>query len=381
MKTSEQTTSKNFTTVKELNPARLPAFEGFFYPASIWLDKHLNPVAKNLLVEISLLEQRPLGCIASNEHFAATLNISKRSAARYISELVKDNYLILSGFDGHHRQLRVNFSRLEPRQFGKVEGQTGKVQGQFGEVQTTPPCQKEPPTMPTCPHNGISNESTNNISIEEKGLLEKEKATVPPKKKQAPKTAEVKAAKKPTPKKTSLASKVKLPFASDTFKQAWGDWLKYRAEIKKPYKSMLSVQRILDKLAGFEEAFALELIGKSIANGWQGLVFAKTGEQYQEWLTAKRKKTQGTGTRAQPQPDLMNVTRQTTSICHQLSALEAQQANFKDYPAHTLAVLHGQLQSLWRKARQLQMFGSEIYRITALGNEVKQLINNQDKSN
>ncbi|WP_232296810.1 hypothetical protein [Microscilla marina] len=140
------------------------------------------------------------------------------------------------------------------------------------------------------------------------------------------------------------------------------------------------MQRILDKLAGFEEAFALELIGKSIANGWQGLVFAKTGEQYQEWLAAKRKKTQGTGTRAQPQPDLMNVTRQTTSICHQLSALEAQQANFKDYPAHTLAMLHGQLQSLWRKARQLQMFGSEIYRITALGNEVKQLIN-QHKSN
>uniref|UniRef100_UPI00262085CA helix-turn-helix domain-containing protein n=1 Tax=uncultured Microscilla sp. TaxID=432653 RepID=UPI00262085CA len=254
---------------------------------------------KNLLVEISLLQQKPLGCIASNEHFAATLNISKRSAARYISELVKDNYLILSGFDGHHRQLRVNFARLEPRQIGKVEGQTGMVQGQFGEVQTAQPCQKEPATMPICPHSSISNESTNNISIEEeKELLKKEKATVPPKKKQAPKTAEVKVVKKPTPKKTSLASEVKLPFASDTFKQAWDDWLKYRTEIKKPYKSALSVQRILDKLAGFEEAFALELIGKSIANGWQGLVFAKTGEQYQEWLATKKKASQGTGTRA-----------------------------------------------------------------------------------
>lgn len=369
MKTSEQTTTKA-TTIKELNPASLsPTFEGFFYPASIWLDKELNPVAKNLLAEISLLEQLPLGCIASNEHFATTLNVGKRSVERYIAELIKDGYLILQGFDGHHRKLRVNFARLEPRQIGDPR-QTGEAQRQSGDL-----------TSPKWRHNKSLNKINTNVStIEDQGArdeklkLLKEK-TKPTQKVKPPKTSTQSVQKNEA--KQAATKEIKLPFASDTFKQAWDDWLEYRTEIKKPYRSVLSVQRILDKLAVFEEAFALELIEKSIANGWQGLVFAKTGEQYEAWLAAKKKASQGTGTRAKPQADLMNITRQTTSVCHQLSALEKQRANFKNYPLASLQVLHEQLQDLWRKAQRLQMFGSEIYRITALGNEVKQLINQQ----
>ncbi len=379
MKTSEQTTAKA-TTIKELNPASLsPSFEGFFYPASIWLDKHLNPVAKNLLAEISLLEQLPLGCIASNEHFATTLNVGKRSVERYIADLIKDEYLLLQSFDGHHRKLRVNFARFEPRQIGDPR-QTGEVHRQNGEPQR----QSGDLTSPKWRHNESLNKINTNVStIEDQrdrdsGVkLSKEKPDLP--KKVKPAKVGTQSVKKSKAKKAA-PKEIKLPFASDTFKQAWDDWLKYRTEIKKPYRSTLSIQRILDKLAVFEEAFALELIEKSIANSWQGLVFAKTGEQYEAWLAAKKKVSQGTGTRAKPQPDLMNLTRQTNSVCHQLSALEKQRAQFKNYPMASLQVLHEQLQDLWRKAQSLKMFGSEIYRITALGNEVKQLINNQTKN-
>ncbi|EAY28358.1 hypothetical protein [Microscilla marina] len=215
MKTSEQTTSKNFTTVKELNPARLPAFEGFFYPASIWLDKHLNPVAKNLLVEISLLEQLPLGCIASNEHFTTTLNIGKRSVERYIAELIKDEYLLLQSFDGHHRKLRVNFDRLEPRQIGDPR-QAGEVHRQNGEVQR----QSGDLTSPKWRHNESLNEINTNLStIEDQGdrdsdvklLKEKTESS----KEEKPSKTSAQSVKKNKPK-TAAPKEIKLPFASDT---------------------------------------------------------------------------------------------------------------------------------------------------------------------
>jgi len=97
-------------------------FARFFYRADIWLDKHLNPISKNLLMEVFSLEQLPLGCIASNEHFAETLNIGSRTVGRYIKELLDDNYLILEDFNGNWRKLRVNLDRLEPRQIDQVAG-------------------------------------------------------------------------------------------------------------------------------------------------------------------------------------------------------------------------------------------------------------------
>ena len=119
------TNTKNFhptfasSKVQEEDFLGTPSFfEGFFYRADIWLDKNLNPIAKNLLMEIYLLEQQPLGCIASNTHLAKTLNVGKRSVERYIADLLKDGYLGLISFNGHQRKLKVNLDKLEPRQIG-----------------------------------------------------------------------------------------------------------------------------------------------------------------------------------------------------------------------------------------------------------------------
>ena len=55
-------------------------------------------------------------------------------------------------------------------------------------------------------------------------------------------------------------------------------------------------------------------------------------------------------------------------------ALEKQQSTFETFPKNILETIAGQLRDLWRKARALQMFGSEIGRITVLGQRVKALI-------
>lgn len=78
------------------------------------------------------------------------------------------------------------------------------------------------------------------------------------------------------------------PFNTPTFIKAWQGWKAYRAEIKKPYKTVASEQAALNQLSKFNEAFALELIARSIANAWQGLVFDGTDKEYRSFIAPKK---------------------------------------------------------------------------------------------
>ncbi|EAY26074.1 helix-turn-helix domain-containing protein [Microscilla marina] len=372
-------------------------FTGFVYPAAIWLDQRLSANEKNLLAEVHSLEKLSRGCMASNDHFALRLNINTRSVSRHIKSLQKRGYLKTMFFNGRHRQMAVNMEQLQPLESSvnatvevdnllkqprqNVEADSTKLsikpakvdnlcaQGrQNGEAASTN-------CRPNRVNNTIINKSTNTTieAKEEKAvgedLFEKNGAPSSPPKKTVTKATAKKASK------TALTN-IPLPFSSDTFKTAWNNWLTYRKEIKKPYRSAMSVQQTLAKLDRYEEGFALELIEKSITNGWQGLVFAQTGEQYQKWLADKQKRKipeQGTGTRAKPQPNLMSLTQHTVSVYNQLTALEKQQDKFQNYPRHLLESLADQLRDLWRRARGLQMFGSEIARINRLGKLVADL--------
>ncbi|MDK1227291.1 replication protein [Cronobacter turicensis] len=53
----------------------------------------------------------------------------------------------------------------------------------------------------------------------------------------------------------------------------WREWVQYRAESKKPIKSMLTVTKAIKLLSQFRDAGTnpAEVINQSIANGWQGL--------------------------------------------------------------------------------------------------------------
>ena len=77
---------------------------------------------------------------------------------------------------------------------------------------------------------------------------------------------------------------VVFPFNSEDFLNHWKIWLRYRQEIKKPYKSKSSEQMALKCLSGFDETFSIHLIKRSISNGWQGLIFEATQKEYDSYI-------------------------------------------------------------------------------------------------
>jgi hypothetical protein len=80
-----------------------------------------------------------------------------------------------------------------------------------------------------------------------------------------------------------------FPFDTENFKTAWKNWLQYRSEKRKPLKSILEQQSALKKLSQFDEEFAIGLIETSMGNGWTGLVFEKTKEQYEQYKNSRTK--------------------------------------------------------------------------------------------
>jgi len=83
-----------------------------------------------------------------------------------------------------------------------------------------------------------------------------------------------------------------FPFDSPQFKTAWGAWITYRGEIKKPYKSDMAIQAALKKLSEHPEEVAIKMIEESISNQWQGIFeIKKTGNN--GFADKQQQRTQG----------------------------------------------------------------------------------------
>ena len=107
-------------------------------------------------------------------------------------------------------------------------------------------------------------------------------------------------------KKKSSDAPLDLPFSSDKFRDVW-EMLCEEKEWKKKTKNALRLA--LKDLGKYDEEFAIELMEKTIKNGWRGVVFADTDAKYQEWKSARQhaaenqtpRTTQATRARAIPQ--------------------------------------------------------------------------------
>ena len=107
-------------------------------------------------------------------------------------------------------------------------------------------------------------------------------------------------------KKKSSDAPLDLPFSSDKFRDVW-EMLCEEKEWKKKTKNALRLA--LKDLGKYDEEFAIELMEKTIKNGWRGVVFADTDAKYQEWKSARQhaadnqtpRTTQATRARAVPQ--------------------------------------------------------------------------------
>jgi hypothetical protein len=80
------------------------------------------------------------------------------------------------------------------------------------------------------------------------------------------KEKEIKKQKEPKKK-----NEIVYPFTSEKFTEAWSNWLDYRKDIKKPYRSALSEQTALRKLSNYPEETAIKMIDQSMENDWQGI--------------------------------------------------------------------------------------------------------------
>lgn len=78
-----------------------------------------------------------------------------------------------------------------------------------------------------------------------------------------------------------------LPFSSEKFIETWNALCEEKNWKGKTQKAL---QLTLNKLGKYDEAFAIELMEKTIENGWKGVVFADTDAKYQEWMSARQLK-------------------------------------------------------------------------------------------
>ena len=95
--------------------------------------------------------------------------------------------------------------------------------------------------------------------------------------------------KKDISKKTKSKEKpaLSLPFSSDKFRETWEALCEEKNWKGKTQKAL---QLTLNKLGRYDEAFAIELMEKTIENGWKGVVFGDTDAKYQEWMSARQLK-------------------------------------------------------------------------------------------
>jgi hypothetical protein len=62
----------------------------------------------------------------------------------------------------------------------------------------------------------------------------------------------------------------KLPFDSDSFSEAWSNWVEHRIQLKKKLTPKTKEMQ-LRTLGAFSEQEAIDMINQSIGNGWTGL--------------------------------------------------------------------------------------------------------------
>jgi len=110
----------------------------------------------------------------------------------------------------------------------------------------------------------VENEFSPSFSLDSKiPLKEKNESLSPPPKK--PKTKRV--------TRNDWVEDLIYPFDDLEFMNTWELWIKYRYEIKKPYKGKISEQSALKQLSELFETSddAIKAINRSISNTWQGI--------------------------------------------------------------------------------------------------------------
>jgi hypothetical protein len=270
-------------------------FKGVFIPADIFLIKDLSLAEKILIVTILGLDNGG-GCYASNEYLSRFVQITPTSCSGIISNLKKSGLLFEpKKFDGRKRYLSVNTNFLYDMPTINMDADLKKdlssisnIERQINEKDNA--AYKKPEgsikdfvRLPNENHNHINIDNNIDINldynIEDKektdfSFLENDPEIISLNdKKQTLEILPVVVYQKPKKQKEKSPQIYPANF-SPAIIRAVQNFIEYRKEIKKPFKSEKSQQTKVnqwsDQIEAYGEAIVLDSIETAIANGWQG---------------------------------------------------------------------------------------------------------------
>ncbi len=200
-------------------------FAGVFIPREVLLDPDISASGKIIFAIIQSLDNDK-GCFASNEYIGEMLGLSESSVRSSIADLERKKYIERVVAENNMRTIRTctTASFAQPRQ----------ISGDLPTENLATPRQK------------TGTYKTKNINKNINTLM------LPP-----------------------------LPH-SEAFAKVWEDWMKYRAEMKKPL-TPTTIKRQIEFLSQLNEHDATEAIIQSIKCGWSG-IFAnqRTNQRFQQ---------------------------------------------------------------------------------------------------
>jgi hypothetical protein len=267
-------------------------FKGVFIPADIFLIKDLSLAEKILIVTILGLDNGS-GCYASNEYLSKFVQITPTSCSGIISNLKKSGLLFEpKKFDGRKRYLSVNTNFLYDMPTINIDADLKKDLSSISniEMQTNEKdnaAYKKPEgsikdfvRQPNENHNHINIDYNivNNIDYNKEksdfSFLENDPELISLNdKKTTLEILPVVVYQKPKKAKEKAPQIYPANF-SPAMIRAVENFIEYRKEIKKPFKSEKSQQTKVnqwsDQIEAYGEAIVLDSIESAIANGWQG---------------------------------------------------------------------------------------------------------------
>jgi hypothetical protein len=271
-------------------------FKGVFIPADIFLIKDLSLAEKILIVTILGLDNGS-GCYASNEYLSKFVQITPTSCSGIISNLKKSGLLFEpKKFDGRKRYLSVNTNFLYDMPTINMDADLKKdlssisnIERQTNEKDNA--AYKKPEgsikdfvRQPNENHNHINIDNNidinldynieNNIGKTDFSFLENDPEIISLNdKKTTQEILPVVVYQKPKKAKEKAPQIYPTNF-SPAMIRAVQNFIEYRKEIKKPFKSEKSQQTKVnqwsDQIEAYGEAIVLDSIESAIANGWQG---------------------------------------------------------------------------------------------------------------
>lgn len=265
-------------------------FKGVFIPADIFLIKDLSLAEKILIVTILGLDNGS-GCYASNEYLSRFVQITPTSCSGIISNLKKSGLVFEpKKFDGRKRYLSVNTNFLYDMPTINMDADLKKDLGSISNIQRQTnekdnAAYKKPEgsikdfvRQPNENHNHINIDNNIDINIDynkEKSdfsFLENDPEIIALNDKKQ--THEILPAVVYQKTKKEKAPQIYPANFSPAMIRAVENFIEYRKEIKKPFKSEKSQQTKVnqwsDQIEAYGDLIVMDSIETAIANGWQG---------------------------------------------------------------------------------------------------------------